>query len=212
MKFTLDKIWLLLLLLFALSGAGSAAAQNVSLTSGGFPSVSGHLPGTPVSTQSSVGARLESQINFGDLSANISGRRVRVTVPIRISAKTNYQLELQRVADSGGSVKASDIGFGILNIRPQMGGNPKLSGNALSVSIAGNFGANPVNLPFAATLAAIGENSTVVLTGAPTVADGELGENDNSILVDLTFVIAAQYFTPSDLSALNLMLKISPLP
>lgn len=209
MKFTLDKIWLLL---FVLLGAAGAAAQDVSLTSGGFPSVSGHLPGTPVSTQSSVGAKLDSQINFGDVSANISGRRVRVTVPIRISARTNYQIELQRVAGNGGSVKASDIGFGILNVRPQTGSNPKLAANAINVSIAGNFGTNPVNPPFAATLAAIGESSTVVLTGAPTIGGGELGENDNSILVDLTFVIAAQYFTPSDLSALNLMLKISPLP
>lgn len=210
MKFSTAKIWILLL--FTLCGAVSAAAQDVSLTSGGFPSVSGHLPGTPVSTQSSVGTKLNSQINFGDLSANISGRRVRVTVPIRISAKTNYQVELQRVAHSGGSIKAADIGFSVLNIRPQTGGNPKLSSNALNVSLTGNFGANPTNPPFAATLADIGESPTVVLTGSPTVADGDLGENANSILVDLTFVIAAQYFTPTDLSALSLTLKISPLP
>ena len=212
-----DKFWVILLL-FA-CGA-SVQAQSVSLTSGGFVSVSGQLPGTPMSMQSPLGTGLQSHINFGDVVSNSAGRRVRIIIPVRVSATTNYKIQLQRLStDGNGGVQPQDIGFGVLNARPQTANNPKLTANATNLSINGNFGSNPSAAPvingspqFAATIADISESPTTILTGVPTVADGSLGENDNSILIDLTCVIVPQYFALNDLSALSLTLIITPLP
>jgi hypothetical protein len=198
---------------------GPLYAQSVSLTSGGFPTVNGHSPATPVATQSTLGSALESHLNFGDVSAKSGRRLVRISIPVRISATTNYRLELYRTPFMGGSIQPQDIGFGILNARPQTGNNPKLADHATSLSIVGNFGANPSSAPFVkgaprypATFADLGESPTIVLTGVPTVAGGKLGENENSILVDLTFAVAPQYFTPGDLTAFSLSLVITPNP
>ena len=217
MSYLLRKLRLLLWLGVCL---GPLYGQSVVLTSGGFPTVNGYSPATPVSTQSAPGARLESHLSFGNVAANSGVRRVRISIPVRISATTNYKLELQRTPFSGSSsIQPQDVGFGILNARPQTGNNPKLTAHAASLSINGNFGTNPAFAPlvngvphYAATFADLSESPVTVLTGTPTVAEGKLGENDNSILVDLTFVIVPQYFTPGDLTGLSLTLMVTPMP
>lgn len=215
MKHSRNKLWFFWLL--CLCFAPTIYGQSVSLTSGGFAVVSGEQPGTPLSSQTALGTGLESHLNFGNVAARNSGGRVRITIPLRISATSNYKLELQRSAIMGLGVQPQDIGFGVLNPRPQTGNNPQLTSNATSISISGNFAMNPASAPvvngvpqFAASLNNILDSPTTVLTGVPTVADGTLGEDANSILVDLTFVIAPQYFTASDMNTFNLMLMISP--
>lgn len=215
MKVVVSKIWLAIcFILFA--SACFAQINTVSLTSGGFASVSGQTPGTPLSTQTGAGQILAANLNFGDIGACAGQRRVRITMPIRISASTQYKIELQRSGISDG-IQPKDIGFGIGNIRPQMGGN-YLTGDATNLNINGTFAVNPYIAPvingvpkYEATLADIGENPTIVLTGVPTVAKGDVGEDGNSVLVDLTFVVVPQYFTPTDLSNIMLTILISPL-
>lgn len=217
MSFLTRKIWLTAVFALLVSGVFAQSA-SVSLTSGGFSSVGGERPGTPLSTQPAAGQILSANLNFGDIAAADGGeRRIRITMPIRISATTNYKIEIQRTPFSGGGIEPKDIGFGIGSIRPQSSGIG-LTANAANLNIAGNFASNPQTAPirngipmFGATLADIGETPVVILTGVPTVADGVLGEDKNSVLVDLTFVIVPQYFTPTDSSVLNLTLIISPL-
>ena len=128
MSYLLRKLRLLLWLGVCL---GPLYGQSVVLTSGGFPTVNGYSPATPVSTQSGPGAALESHLSFGNVAANSGGRRVRISIPVRISATTNYKLELQRTPFSGSSsIQPQDVGFGILNARPQTGNNPKLAAHA----------------------------------------------------------------------------------
>lgn len=215
MKHSRSKFWFFWLLWWCL--APTVYGQSVSLTSGGFASVSGEQPGTPLSTQTALGTGLESHLNFGNVAARNSGGRVRITIPLRISATSNYKLELQRSAMMGFGLQPQDIGFGVCNPRPQTGNNPQLTSDATSLSYSGNFGSNPALAPiingvpqFAASLNSIETSPTTVFQGVPTVAGGTLGEDNNSILVDLTFVIAPQYFTASDMTGLNLMLMISP--
>ena len=93
-----------------------------------------------------------------------------------------------------------------------------MTSNALSVNFLEKFGTNPAIAPvvggipkFEATLADIME--TTVLTGVPTVSsENNFEKDDGSILIDLTFVIVAQYFTPSDSGNLSLTITASPIP
>jgi hypothetical protein len=218
MKSVATKFWITLFFLF---GANVVPAQTdtVSLTSGGAPFVSGHLPTTPSSTQSPIGKPVNAHLNFGDVAAGLPGRRVTIRIPIRISATTNYKVEIKRSNVNGEGINLTDIGFGVGNARPQTGANPKLSAGATNITAVGNFGSNPATSPvvngvpqYSATLANLDEIPVTVLTGLPTVAGGNLGEDSNSVLVDLIFVIKPQYFTPAAASLINLTLIISPLP
>ncbi len=195
----------------------SAQTKSVMLTSGGFTVVEGQMPGTPPSIQSPSGSPLTgASLNFGEVAAvNGLPRRVIIKVPIRISAAKPYKLEMEVTPVTGQSIKLSDIGFGIENIRRQPSANAKWTITATDVLITDNrLTSNPgavkviKGIPqFDATLA---YTPPVILTGMPTVADGELGEDGNSILIDLKFVIVEQYFMPDSFN-FNLSLKIVPL-
>ncbi len=214
MNFRLIKFCLALIFTF---GTVNTHAQTVVITSGGFVSVSGQIPGTPVSTESMVGQPIAANLNFGDASPNgMWSRRVVIRMPIRISADCNYKVELQRASFGNTSIRPSDIGFGIGNARPQISGSPNLTANALNVNYFGEFGSNPITAPmvngsprYRNTLADISESPTPVLTGVPTVAGGAAGDDSNSILADLIFVIVPQYYTPTENSNLNVTILIS---
>lgn len=155
-------------------------------------------------------------MNFGELAA-VSGlpRRVVIKMPIRISAVKPYKVEMEIAPVANESLQLSDIGFGIENIRPQPSADSNRTDTATTVSIAGgSLLSNPATVKvfkgvplFDATLANI---PSVILTGLPTVAAGKLGDDSNSILIDLMFVIVEQYFTPNSFN-FSLTLKISPI-
>ena len=217
MKFPTLTIYLITLTLFLGAPNIDAQSATVSLTSGGSPFVYGHAMSAPLSTQSSVGTPISARLNFGDVGPGGSNRLVRITLPIRVSAMTSYKIEFQRFSIGDSSVTPSDIGFSVGNVRPQTGANPRLTADATHIQIFGNFGIDAVSAPiiggvpqFPATLASISESPTLILTGRPTVASGSLGDNDSSILVDLVFVVAPQYFTPGAPSVLNLTMTITP--
>ena len=191
-----------------------AQSDEIMLTSGGFTVVEGNLPGTPPSFQPQAGSSLNgANLNFGEVTA-ISGfsRRVVIKMPIRISAIKPYKLEIEAGQVTGDGIQLSDIGFGIENIRTQPSSNAKWSNTATNVLLTDNaLAANPAMVKvikgvpqFEATLANIPK---VVLTGMPTVGSGNLGEDGNSILIDLKFVIVEQYYTPNSFN-FPLMLKI----
>lgn len=48
----------------------NADAQTAVISSGGFVSVSGQIPGTPVSTQNPTGQPIAANLRFGDVILN----------------------------------------------------------------------------------------------------------------------------------------------
>ena len=129
------KLHLIIALFFLVNAFAAdslyAQEQTVSLSRGGSPIVSGYGAGTPVSFAAQKGLKLDAAVNFGDVSSGVS-RLIQITVPIRISAASNYKVELQRSPMLGNSVRPDDIGFSIQNTRAQIGNSSKLSPNALN--------------------------------------------------------------------------------
>ena len=209
----------MILLLITLSTIANGQ-NNVSLTSGGFIIVGGENSGTPLSTQSPAGRPIAAQINFGNTSPSSFGaRRIIVKMPIRISAKVDYKIEFQRFSLDDSSVNPSDIGFGITNARRQRLDSKDVKDEAININ-AGNFFNDPTRSPiingkpnFMTTLKDIGESPTLVLSGCPTTdfkEKEEAEDDESSILVDLVFVLPAQYYDPSKSFNLRLNMTISP--
>lgn len=208
----MKQFFVKILMLCVISGATAtigAAQKNgkAALTSGGFPRVANNSLGTAASSQTRAGTKLIANLNFGNVAPiGLGARRIRITMPIRISATTNYRVELQKIQFGGDGIRPSDIGFGV-----------SAAINA-QILVAGNFAADPTTAriingypQFAATLADIAETPTVIFTGAPVTARQKAGDNDDSITVDLNFVVVAQYFTPTDNAQISLQLTIVPL-
>lgn len=192
-----------------------AQQETVSLTSGGAAFVSGYSPMTPLSVNSPIGTPINARLNFGDISPKGMGKFVRITLPVRISATSGYRVEIQRASSPNDDFDLSNIGFSIGNARPQTTINPALANDAANISVVHPFGisksvSSRKTSSYSATFANVSETPTLVFTGNPTVAKGILGDDGSSILVDFTFTIAAQYYTPQNLMNLTLNLKITP--
>jgi len=195
-----------------------AYANDFILGSGGTPTVTGTMPGTPASTDSSLANTITATLNFGEVGVQNTNGQVKIVMPIYLSAKKNYSIFVQRTAISGTSgVQATDIGFGVGNIRAAIAGSTQLTANAVSgVTISGNFGSDPSTAPsdsegrpqFVATLNNISTVSpTQIFSGPITVANGGgIGDTHTGILADLTFVIVPQMFntTPSFTTVLTI--------
>jgi hypothetical protein len=129
----------------ALCGEGRAQG-GVSLTSGGFPSGSGVSVGTPPSSQSPAGTTILATLSFGDLGPRAYSGKVRIVLPVRVSATVPYRVTVQRADAGTGGLKASDIGFGVVNFRTQQSSGARLSPDAIGGIIpAANFGGDPSN-------------------------------------------------------------------
>lgn len=216
----LTRIFILSMLLIFSALSAYAQAQKVSLLSGGYPSVSGELPGTAVSTQSPAEQPLFANLNFGAISPLGFGTgRVIIRTPVLITTKAKYVVEAQRMGNPSDGVKASDIGFGICNVRLQNPASKDNAAGATNVAFAGSFGADPRSAPiqngaplFQATLASVGESPTILFSGEQTAkGTGNLQNNDGGILVDFVFVVAAQYYNANTASNLKLVLTIKQI-
>jgi hypothetical protein len=193
----------------------------LSLTSAGLPAVTGALPGTPVSIQSAAGTRLTAVLNFGDVGARNPNPQVRIVMPIRVSADTAYKVEVQRSIINGSSgVQPADIGFGVGQFRPQLPAPNRLTSNAVSgITTRGTFGSDPSAAPrdrngrpqFQASLNQIATGApTVIFSGPDMVAQGDAGDDRNSVLADLTFVITPQFYAVTSSFTIMLTVTISP--
>ncbi len=216
MKSQSNQILLLLFIFLLYTVDGCAQQETVSLSSGGSPIVKGYGQGTASSFALPKGSALDANLNFGDVSPGGS-QVIQITMPIKLSASNRYKVELQRTAAISDSVQPGDIGFSVQNARAQVNGSQSLSTNAVYGSrIVGRFNAPPLTIrggrpQFQTTLADIGETPTVILTGEPTVENGLVGKNENSIIVDLVFTMARQYYKSADSFNLNLIVTITPL-
>src|SRR5437667_8078507 len=123
----------------------NAYAANLTLTSGGNPTVTGTIAGTPASTDTATGNTITATLAFGDVSLRNPNPRVTIVMPIRISTDSSYTIKAQATVISATSgVQAADIGFGVGNFRAQQPGSFFLAANAVSgVVITNPFSADP---------------------------------------------------------------------
>src|SRR5687767_4961598 len=112
----------LLLLLVAITTEARAQAFDVS--SGGQPTITGALNGS-VTGSASLQNDLVVNINFGEVSPSNLNSIVKVIVPIGIRSRDAYQVTVTMSGFTNANpeaLQASDIGFGIQNLRVMGGG------------------------------------------------------------------------------------------
>src|ERR1043165_3531020 len=116
-------IFALLILLVLVVGSSNTSAQALDISSGGQPTITGAVSGS-VTGSSDVRNDLVVTINFGEVSPLNTNSIVKVVVPIALRSNQPYQVSVSVSGLNNGNVQAlqaSDIGFGLQNIR-KLGG------------------------------------------------------------------------------------------
>jgi hypothetical protein len=210
----------LLALLTLLIVAESSFGQALDISSGGQPTITGAVNGS-VTGSSSVLNDLVVTVNFGEVSALNTNPIVKVTVPIALRSNQPYQVSVSMSGignANGQGLQASDIGFGIQNLR-LLGGAGKICNDSTHV-IRSPFDNDP------ATSATIGTSGRVVypssfanLSGSTILLSGpELSKNNSSKrqqsdgwAFDAILTITPQFFS-AGVSSATLVFSISPGP
>src|ERR1043165_4781991 len=120
-------IYLLLMVLICLGVPQNTAAQALDISSGGQSTITGAVNGSATGS-SDVTNDLVVTINFGEVSPLNTNSVVKVVVPIAIRSNQPYQVAVSTSGLTNANaqaVQASDVGFGIQNIRV-LGGAGKI--------------------------------------------------------------------------------------
>jgi len=163
----------LLVCVLILLAARSTSAQALDISSGGLPTITGAVNGS-VTGSADVKSDLVVTINFGEVSPLNTNSIVKVVVPVGIRSNQPYQVAVSMSGLNNANseaIHASDVGFGIQNIRV-LGGAGKVctqsthiirspfnNDPASSASVGGNG-----RISYTSTLANLA-GSTVVLSG-----------------------------------------------
>ena len=111
--------------LLLLASAQAQRSDQVDISSGGQPTITGSIGGSVVGG-SNLMDDLVVTINLGELSPANPNNQVRVVVPVALRTSQPYELSVT-VAGVGSpdpnGVQLTDIGFGIQNIRNMQGQN-----------------------------------------------------------------------------------------
>ncbi|HEY0729604.1 MAG TPA: hypothetical protein VGD38_16100, partial [Pyrinomonadaceae bacterium] len=102
-----------------LAVAQTAFAQALDISSGGQPTITGAVSGS-VTGSASVTNDLVVTINFGEVSPLNPNAIVKVIVPVGIRSNQPYQVSVTMSGLNNANaqaIQASDVGFGIQNIR-----------------------------------------------------------------------------------------------
>jgi hypothetical protein len=171
--------------------------------SGGQPNMSGDMGGSVIAN-SNLLADLAVTINFGELSPINTNQIVKVVVPIAIRSSSPYQVTVSITSATGSdpnSVKLSDIGFGIQNMRP-IGQEAQICNNSQHI-IYPPFNNDPSQTmtidssgraSYQSSLANI-VGSTLIMSG-PQLSKKGLRRTDNAWAFDTIFVVAPGFYTP----------------
>jgi hypothetical protein len=210
--------FLTLLILFAVSRTTSAQALDIS--SGGLPTITGAVNGS-VTGSASVLNDLIVTVDFGEVSPLNTNAIVKVIVPIALRSNQPYQVSVSISGLNNGNaqaLQASDIGFGLQNIR-------KLGGAGQDCNQSTHIIRSPFNND-PATTATVGTNGRVSyssslanLSGATIILSGpELSKNNSAkrqqsdgYVLDAVFALTPQFFA-SGVSSATLIFSISPGP
>jgi hypothetical protein len=206
--------------LILLALAQSASAQALDISSGGLPTITGTVGGS-VTGSSDVTNDLVVTVNFGEVSPLNTNSIVKVIVPVALRSNQPYQVAVSVSGLNNANpqaLQASDIGFGIQNIR-LLGGAGKICTQSTHV-VQSPFNNDP------ATSATVGSNGRVTypsslgnLFGSTIVLSGPILSKNNSskrqqsdgYVFDAVFTVSPQFFA-AGVSSATLIFSISPGP
>jgi len=206
--------------LFLIAAAQTISAQALDISSGGQPTITGAVGGS-VTGSASVLNDLIVTVDFGEVSPLNTNSIVKVVVPIALRSNQPYQVAVSVSGLINGNIQAlqaSDIGFGLQNIR-KLGGagqdcnrsthiirSPFDNDPALNATIAGSG-----RVTYSSSLANI-SGSTIILSGP------ELSKNNSSkrqqsdgYVFDAILALTPQFFA-SGVSSATLIFTISSGP
>jgi hypothetical protein len=210
--------FLAVLILLAVSQRTSAQALDIS--SGGQPTITGTVGGS-VTGSASVLNDLVVTVNFGEVSPLNTNAIVKVIVPIALRSNQPYQVSVSLSGLNNGNaqaLQASDIGFGLQNIR-KLGGagqdctqsthiirSPFANDPALNATIGGTG-----RVTYPSSLANI-SGSTIILSG-PELSKNNSAKRQQSdgYVFDAIFTLTPQFFA-AGVSSATLIFSIAPGP
>jgi len=206
--------------LVLLAVAQTASAQALDISSGGLPTITGAVNGS-VTGSSNVTNDLVVTINFGEVSPLNTNSIVKVVVPIALRSNQPYQVAVSMSGLNNANteaVQASDVGFGIQNVRV-LGGAGKVCTQSTHL-IRSPFNNDP------AASATVGSSGRVTyqsslgnLSGSTVILSGpQLSKNNSAIrqqsdgyVIDAIFTLTPQFFATGASSA-TLVFTISSGP
>jgi hypothetical protein len=208
------------IVLILLAVASQASAQALDISSGGLPTITGAVNGS-VTGSASVQNDLVVTVNFGEVSPLNTNSVVKVLVPIALRSNQPYQVTVSMSGLTNANsqaLQASDVGFGIQNLR-LLGGAGKVCRQSTHI-ISSPFDNDP------ATTAAVGSNGRVSYSSSlasfsgPTVilTGPELSKNNSAkrqltdgYIFDAVLALTPQFFV-AGVSSATLIFSISPGP
>lgn len=167
--------------------------------------------GATVTTSSLANDALSASLTFADASPNqtnvsATSPYMSATVPIRMRSNSNYDVFVMRagtlISTNVEDFRASDVGFGIINVSRLTGGLHF----AGSDTVSSGFGADPTSAPvtngqpsYSKTLADVSTAAgvTKILSGARISNGGDNTSTNNYNSADLRFAVKPQYYTPA---------------
>lgn len=206
--------------LLFLAFAQTTFAQALDISSGGLPTITGAVGGA-VTGNASVTNDLVVTINFGEVSPLNTNSVVKVVVPIALRSNQPYQVAVSMSGLNNANtqaVQASDVGFGLQNIRV-LGGAGKICTQSTHI-ISSPFNNDPATT---ATVGASGRvsysSSLANLSGSTVILSGpQLSKNNSAIrqqsdgyVFDAIFTLTPQFFA-SGISSATLIFTISAGP
>jgi len=210
----------LLAALILIAAVQTISAQALDISSGGQATITGAVGGS-VTGSASVLNDLIVTIDFGEVSPLNTNSIVKVVVPIALRSKQPYQVSVTVSGLINGNVQAlqaSDIGFGLQNIR-KLGGagqdcnqsthiirSPFSNDPALNATIGGSG-----RVTYPSSLANI-SGSTIILSGPELSKNNSIKrQNSDGYVFDAVFALTPQFFA-AGVSSATLIFTISPGP
>jgi hypothetical protein len=200
--------------------AQTTFAQALDISSGGQPTITGAVCGS-VTGSANVTNDLVVTINFGEVSPLNTNAIVKVVVPVGIRSNQPYQVAVTTSGLSNANaqaVQASDVGFGIQNMRV-LGGAGKVCNQSTHL-IRSPFDNDPANSSTVGTNGRVAYTSSLAnLSGSTVILSGpELSKNNSSkrqqsdgYVFDAIFTLTPQFFA-AGVSSATLIFPISPGP
>jgi hypothetical protein len=209
-----------LFVVILLAVARTTSAQALDISSGGQPTITGAVNGS-VTGNASVTNDLVVTINFGEVSPLNTNSIVKVIVPIALRSNQPYQVavSMSGLANANAeAVQASDVGFGLQNIRV-LGGAGKICTQSTHVirapfnndpSTSATVGSNG-RVAYSSSLANL-SGSTIILSGPQLSKNASaLRQQSDGYVFDAIFTMTPQFFV-SGTSAATLVFTISAGP
>lgn len=185
----------------------SVQAQSFDMSSGGAPIITGTLNGS-VTGSANLQNDLLVTINFGEISPLNANTLVKVIVPVAIRSTGSYQVTASLTSSFNGdtqAVRASDIGFGIRNLRA-MGNKSQICANHTIRPPFSNDPSTSVTqdangrAAYPSSLSGVGL-STITLSGPALTRTGNVqSRDDNGYIFDAIFAIKPQYYSSGNFS------------